>query len=196
VQQLELKQPPHTEQAFSSFFRPSTDLAASVLYASIQQARQSSVPGRTRLSKALSCLTRNAKDPDATDRVRDDIARHLWRYLGTLGRRGSIDDQDVIIGSDQIAAGMEERLGLSERDRNLAIRIAKEFQVWIVDDCKGVFLTHWGGISSFEGKGVKVWVRQTDEDTRQSGQDRAITNYFGKLDIEGLRRFVGAKEKG
>lgn len=197
---MESDQEPHTPKGFSSFFRPSNALTVRILDASIRQARRASIPERRKLSNTLLCVSRSAnKDQSTIDRVREDVSRRLWRYLGTLGRRSANRYEGRFIRSEEIAVGMEERLGLTEDDRELTFNLAQEFQVWLVEDCKGVFLTHWGRINAYEGENlIKVWVRPTERQEKETYEPaQVITNYQGNLDEEDLiRKLVETKDRG
>lgn len=94
---------------------------------------------------------------------------------------------------------MEERLGLSERDRKLTYNLAGEFQAWLVEDCKGEFLTYWGRIDAYKAEGgVKVWVRPVKRQENEAYEPiQVISNYYGELEEEDLiRKLVETKHKG
>lgn len=197
---MELDQEPHTTKGFSSFFRPSNALTVEILYASVRQARRASIPERRKLANTLLCVSRSAiKDQSTIDRIREDVSRRLWRYLGTLGRRSASEYEGTLIRSQEIAVGMKERLGLTDDDRELTNNLVREFHVWLVEDCNGVFLTYWGRIDAYEGENViKVWARPMErQEKRPHEPAQVVTNYQGELDEEDLiRKLVETKDRG
>lgn len=200
---MELDQEPHATKGFSSFFRPSNPLTVRILDASVRQARRSSIPERRKLSNTLLCVSRSAiKDQSTIARVREDISRRLWRYLGTLGRRNANQNEFTLIRSKEIAVGMEERLGLTEDDRELTYNLAREFQVWLVEGCHGIFRTYWGKIHAYTYEGenvIEVWMRPIESHEKETHEPaQVVTNYYqGELDEEDLiRKLVETKDRG
>jgi len=106
----------------------------------------------------------------------------------------------MLVRSKELAIGMEERLGLSEHDRKLTQNLVSEFQVWLVEECKGKFLTYWGRIDAYKAEdgGFKVWVRPVKQQENESYEPtKVISNYYGELEEEDLiRKLVETKHKG